>query len=76
MTKYKAGDKVYIIANNVSVQELEVISVQGEFYTLRNLSTYGGMRLRENRLFASLYEAERELANIKRGHDFGSMRPY
>lgn len=73
---YNNGDRVYIIANNVSVQELEVVSVQGEFYTLRNLSTYGGMRLRENRLFATRDEAERELADIRRRHDSGSMRSY
>lgn len=58
---YNKGDRVYIIANNVTVQELEVISVQGEFYTLRNLETYGGMRLRGNRLFATREEAENEL---------------
>lgn len=73
---YNNGDRVYIIANNVSVQELEVVSVQGEFYTLRNLSTYGGMRLRENRLFATRDEAERELADIRRRHDSDSMRSY
>lgn len=59
--KYKNGDRVYIVANNVKVQALEVMNVQGDFYTLRNLETYGAMRLRENRLFATREEAENAL---------------
>lgn len=63
---YAPGDRVYIIANNITIQELEVISVQGDFYTLRNLATYGGMRLRGNRLFATREEAEQALIENKR----------
>jgi len=45
--KYKNGDRVYIVANNVKVQALEVMKVQGDFYTLRKLETLGAVRLRE-----------------------------
>ncbi len=58
---YRTGDRVYIVANNVKVQQLEVMSVQGDFYTLRNLETYGAMRLRGNRLFATREDAEQAL---------------
>lgn len=58
---YKIGDRVYIVANNVNVQVFEVLSAQGNFYTLRNLETYGAIRLRENRLFATREEAENAL---------------
>ena len=58
---FKIGDRVHIVANNVKVQALEVMSVQGDFYTLRNLETYGAMRLRGNRLFATREEAENAL---------------
>ncbi len=75
-TQYNVGDRVFIISNNVKVQELEIIKIEGEFYTLRNLSAYGGMRLRKNRLFATKDEAYQEL-NIHKGkRDSGYIRPF
>ena len=63
--KYNNGDRVYIVANNVKVQQLEVMSVQDDFYTLRNIETYGAMRLRGNRLFATREEAEKALCEAE-----------
>ena len=67
--KYKNGDRVYIVANNVNVQVFEVLSAQGNFYTLRNLETYGAIRLRENRLFETREEAEKALREAEARND-------
>lgn len=49
--QYKPGDRVYIVANNVSVKEFEIISVQDEYCTLRDMDRYGAIRLRKSRLY-------------------------
>lgn len=74
--RFNVGDRVFIISNGVRVDELTVISVSGTFYTLRYIATGGGTRLSAHRLFATRDEAERELANIKRGHSSDRIRPY
>lgn len=74
--QYKIGDRVFIISNNVKVQELEIIKVEGEFYTLRSLNAYGGMRLRENRLFTTKDEAYQELNKHKDNRGSGYIRPF
>ena len=74
--RFNVGDRVFIISNGVRVDELIVISVNGDLYTLRYVATGGGTRLAAHRLFATRDEAERELADIRRRHDSGSMRPY
>lgn len=73
---FSLGDRVFIVSNGVRVDELTVISVSGDLYTLRYVATGGGTRLAAHRLFATRDEAERELADIRRRHDSGSMRPY
>lgn len=74
--KCKPGDRVYIVANNITIKELEIISVQGDYCTLRDLGRYGGMRLRKNRLFANKDEAYQELNKHKGNSDSGYIRPY
>ena len=74
--QYKPGDRVYIVANNVTVKELEIISVQGDYCTLRDLDRYGGIRLRKNRLFATRDEAYQELNKHKGNRGNGYIRPY
>lgn len=63
---YAPGDRVYIIANTISVKEMEIMSVQGDFCTLRDLERYGAIRLWKNRLFATREEAEQALIENKR----------
>ena len=56
--KYNIGDRVYIISNGVRIDELTVINVSGNFYTLRYTQTGGGTRLAAHRLYASREEAQ------------------
>lgn len=56
--KYNIGDRVYIISNGVRIDELSVINVSGNFYTLRYTQTGGGTRLAAHRLYASREEAQ------------------
>lgn len=74
--KCKPGDRVYIVANNITVKELEIISVQGDYCTLRDLGRYGGIRLRKNRLFTTKDEAYQELKKHKGNSGSGYIRPY
>ncbi len=62
--KYEVGDRVYIISNGVRIDELNVINVSGNFYTLRYTQTGGGTRLAAHRLYASREEAETELRKM------------
>lgn len=39
--KYNIGDRVFIISNGVKVDELTVIAVSGNFYTLRYVELGG-----------------------------------
>ena len=50
MASYSPGDKVYIVANGIFVQEATVLKVSSGFYTLKLAGTQGGCRLRESRL--------------------------
>lgn len=74
--EFKVGDRVFIVANNVSVQELEILRIEGEYYTLRELDRYGAIRLRRNRLFATLGEANQELQKQRGQERNGYIRPY
>ena len=62
--KYNIGDRVFIISNGVKVDELTVIAVSGNFYTLRYVELGGGTRLASHRLYATREEAETELRQM------------
>ena len=54
----KRGDRVFIVVNGISIEEYEILSQQGDFYTLRGIRTSTLMRLRSSRLFKTKEEAE------------------
>lgn len=57
---YKLGDTVFFIESNRFIREAMVMKKSGDFYTLR-FADGGGIRLRENRLFATKPEAEEKI---------------
>ena len=75
-SQYKPGDRVYIVANNISVKELEIISVQDEYCTLRDLDRYGAIRLRKSRLYKTREAAFQVLSQRTKNNDRGFIRPY
>ena len=74
--RYKPGDRVYIVANNLSVKEFEIISVQDESCTLRDLERYGAIRLRKSRLYKTREAACKALSQRTNNNDRGFIRPY
>lgn len=73
--RFNVGDRVYIISNGVRIDELTVINVSGNFYTLRYTQSGGGTRLAAHRLYASREEAQAVLdEKIRRNTDY--RRPY
>ena len=74
--QYKPGDRVYIVANNISVKELEIISMQDEYCTLRDLDRYGAIRLRKSRLYKTREAASQALSKRTKNNDRGFIRPY
>lgn len=73
--KYNIGDRVYIISNGVRIDELRVINVSGNFYTLHYTQTGGGTRLASHRLFPTREEAQKAL-DQKSKRDSSAGRRY
>lgn len=61
-TKFKAGDTAYLIESNRIVREITIVKFAGGFYTIRFKDSGGGIKVRENRLYASIEEAENVIA--------------
>ena len=57
-TRFKKGDKVYLIGNTHFIEEATVVMTVAGFVTIRFTERGGGTRVRENRLYASREEAE------------------
>lgn len=57
--RYKQGDKAFIVESKRFIREVEIVKFSGGLYTLRFTDSGGGIRLRENRLFTTKKEAER-----------------
>ena len=69
----KKGDEVFYIETNNSIRKATVVSISGDFVTLRygttdshyisggkhHLESSGGIRLRKSKLFSSKEEAEK-----------------
>ena len=69
----KKGDEVFYIETNNSIRKATVVSISGDFVTLRygttdshyisggkhHLESAGGIRLRKSKLFSSKEEAEK-----------------
>ena len=60
-TKYRAGEKVYLINEAHVVEEATVVMTISGFVTVRFTEREWGERVRENRLFRSRQEAESAL---------------
>ncbi len=60
--KFKAGDTAYLVESNRIVREITIVKFAGVFYTIRFNDSGGGIKVRENRLYASREEAEHAMA--------------
>lgn len=58
MAKYKAGDTAYIVESNRFVREVKIVNFSAGFYFIRFADSGGGIKVRENRLYATKEEAE------------------
>ena len=56
--KFKAGDIAYLIESNRIIREITIVKFGGGFYLIRFKDSGGGIKVRENRLYASKEEAE------------------
>ena len=66
---FNVGDHVFIISNGVKIDELTVISVSGNFYTLRYVESGGGTRLASHRLYTSREEARPSSVKLTIGEE-------
>lgn len=62
MAKFKPDDTAYIVESNRIVREVLIVKFAGGFYTIRFKVSGGGIKVRENRLYASKEEAEDVIA--------------
>ena len=66
MEDYKNGQRVFIVANGISIQQYLITRIEHDFYTLRGIDTMCSMRLRKHRLYKTKEEASRKLNEIQR----------
>lgn len=64
MAKFKAGDAVFIIESNRIIREASVLKFGGGFYTIRFADSGGGIKVRENRLYATKEDAQVYLSSL------------
>ena len=58
MGKFEPGAEAYIVANNLYVRKVHVVSSKGGLIVVRFDGESGGTCIRENRLFSSEEEAK------------------
>ena len=58
MARFKPRSTAYIVESNRFIREVEIKNFSGGMYLLIFKDTGGGVKLRENRLFATKEEAE------------------
>ena len=58
MARFNPGSTAFILESNRFIREVQVKNFSGGMYLVIFKDTGGGVRLRENRLFASKEEAE------------------
>ncbi len=63
MNKYKKDQIVYFVRSNVEVKEAKIINCANGFCTIRFLDTFGGIRVRDSKLYATKEEAEQHVTN-------------
>lgn len=61
MTKdeIKIGDDVYFVASSIFVRKAQVISLQGNFCTIKFEDTHGGTRVRLSKIYKTEAEANK-----------------
>lgn len=65
MSRFKPGSSAYIVEPNRFIREVEIKNFSGGMYLLIFKDTGGGVKLRENRLFATKEEAEASIKKFK-----------
>ena len=60
-SKYKTGDKAFIVESSRFIREVTVVKNTGDLVTLRFADSNGGVKLRESRLFPTKDAAEASL---------------
>lgn len=72
--KYSIGDTVYFVSNSIFIKKAEVIRTGGGFCTIRFIEESGGTRVRENKLYASEWEAKNVVKeNTKRNQLYSQV---
>ena len=66
MEDFKTGQRVFIVANGISIQQYVITRIEHDFYTLRGIDTMCSMRLRRHRLYKTKEEAVLKLNEINR----------
>ena len=56
--RFKPGDTAYIVENTRFVRKGTIIKKFGELYVFRFSDSFGGIKVRESRLFQSKEEAD------------------
>lgn len=56
--RFKPGDTAYIVENTRFVRKGTIIKKLGELYVFRFSDSFGGIKVRESRLFQSKEEAD------------------
>lgn len=65
MPRFRPGSTAYIVESNRFIREVEVKSFSGGLYLLIFKDTGGGVKLRENRLYATKEGAEESIKKFK-----------
>ena len=61
MSRFKEGDRAWIIESNRIIREVGIMRVEASFYVVFFRDTSGAIRVRGSRLFATKEEAEKSL---------------
>ena len=59
--KYSPGDTASLVESNRFIREVKILKFGGGLYTVRFVDSGGGIKVRENRLFATKEDAEASL---------------
>ena len=56
--KYNPGDTAFIVESNRFIREVTIFKFAGGLYTIHFKDSNGGIKVRQNRLFATKEDAE------------------
>lgn len=63
--KFEKNDTAFLIESNRFIREVKIIKYDAELYLVRFVDSTGGIKVRENRLYASEEEAKAMLPKPK-----------